>query len=365
MNKQHTQIFFPFGIALLFIFLSNSLYFMMPYEHLNPYEFFQGTELNHFQILNIFIGGVAIPLTAIILGYFLSSLKEAGIQSIILTLTVILAIGVIQSILVFGYDILPGLMIVAVIGCLFLRADKWVTLVSFAVLMFLHLAVNGLGDMFLGGSGPEDTIYTNIQEVNAFSSVFLSTDYLAIVGTNLEIFWQSTLSNIYTVILSILPFILLGISFCQFNMAKFIKVNPGMVTFLIIMILGGGFTIKILQIVSLGSSSVFTIAEVIGGSLLSAGIYLIALAGSIYMPKRVTDVISNVGSRGLTVYIAFNIIMMFLSYGIGMGLYGEISIGIIFSIGLGLYVLMILAANIMKRFNIKIVEDLIIINRRK
>lgn len=365
MNKQYTQNFFPFGIALLFIFLSNSLYFMMPYEHLNPYEFFQGDELNHFQILNIFIGGVAIPLTAIILGYFLSSVRGAGIQSVILTLAAVLVVGVIQSILVFGYDILPGLVLVAMIGCLFLRTNKWVTLISFAVLMFLHLTVNGFGDMFLGGSGLEDTIYTNIQEVNAFSSVFLSTDYLEIVGTNLEIFWQSTLSNIYTVILSILPFILLGISFYQFNMAKFIKENPGMVTFLIIMILGGGFTIKILQVVSLGSSSVFTIAEVIGGSLLSAGVYLIILAGSLYMPKVVTDVILNMGRRGLTVYIGFNIIMMFLSYGIGLGLYGEISIGLIISIGFGIYVLMILAANIMARLNIKGVEDLITINRRK
>lgn len=365
MSKYRTNLFFSLSIAILFVLLMNSLYFFLPYEHLNPYEYFQGTELSHFQILNIIIGGAAIPLVAIIAGSLIKSLPAEKTGTMLGSLVVILIIGAAMAVLLFGYDMLPAVALVTIIGCLFLKANRWVTLVSFLVLMFLHILVNGFGEILFMGNNPGDTIYTNIQEMNEFSSVYRNTDYFAVVGMNIEVFLRFTLSNIYAVILSVLPFTLLGISMVQFNVMKYIKENPGMISFLVIMILGGGFTIKILQVVSLGSESAFIISEVIGGTLLAAGFYLVLLLLSEYLPQAVTNVCASVGRRGLSVYVLSSIIMALVSYGIGMNLYGDAPISVVVGLTLVIYGITAVIGWCLQRFNVKSLEEIAIIHRRK
>lgn len=364
LNKDQINIFFTLGAALIFIFLMNALYFLLPYEHLNPYEYFQGSELNHFQIFNLFSGGVGVPLAAMILGSLISSLDEFGTKSAVLTIAGVLIIGVVQSILVFGYDTLPVIALVTIIGCLFLKVNRWVVLASFAVLMLIHIMVNGFFELLIN-SGLDDQIYTNIQEVNEFSSIFRSSDYLAMVGINLEVMRDSLWTGIYNNVISILPYTLLGITMYRFSVLKYIQKNIGMMTFLALVVLGGGITIKLLQVVSLGSSSIFTVGEVIGGGLLAAGIYLVLLMAGLFLPEKLVKILSDTGRHALTAYVLFNIVMMFLSYGIGFSLYGELSIAAVTGAAFVIYLAVVVIMNLIQRFNIKSLEDIVVINRIK
>lgn len=364
MNKEQNQLYFMLGAALLIVFLANALYFAMPYAHLNPYEFFQNAELSHFQFLNLLIGGVGIPLIAVIAGSLMYSMRHAGTSSIVMTLIIVLIIGVIQSIFVFGYDFLALLSLSLLIGCFFLRVNRWITLVSFAVLMMIHMMLNGFLELVLI-SGLEDQIYTNIQEVNSFSSVYRSSDYMAVVTTNLEVFLNHSVTGGYENLIMILPYVMLGIVFSQFNVIKYIKENTGMMIFLALVILGGGVTIKLLQIISLGSGSVFTVSEVIGGGLFAVGMYLILLMSGLFLPEKISVLFQNTGRKALTAYILFNIIMMVIFYGIGFSMYGERSILEITGYVLLSYTGIVILMNILSYFKVKSIEESVRIDRRK
>ncbi|MHC0553001.1 hypothetical protein [Salinicoccus sp. CNSTN-B1] len=49
------------GFALFLALLMNGLYFMMPYDAVNPYEYLHGINLSTFLALDIFIGGAVVP----------------------------------------------------------------------------------------------------------------------------------------------------------------------------------------------------------------------------------------------------------------------------------------------------------------
>lgn len=363
MTNEKTHIYFTIAVSLLFLGLANGLHFFMPYEHVSPYEYFSGEELSAYLVLNIFVGGVAVPLIAIGLGYLIAGVSHTGMKSLMATLAAALLVGVVQAILIFGYDVLVSLALVTAIGCLFLKSDRWVTLFGFLVLFIMNMMLNGLGAIYFDTAGPSDIIYTDIQEVNSQTSVFSGSDIFAIIGMNLQIFWEQTAATASQMVLTILPYILFGISFHQFNVMDYVRKNAGIVTFLVLMILGGGFSIKLLQVISVGSQSAMIIAETIGGGMLAIGFFISLMGLSVHLP--VGKVFAPAGRRGLTVYILMNIVMMIISYGFGFQYYGELSVGGITAVVAVTYVFLISVMHVFRRYNIKSFEDLILFDLRK
>ncbi|MFC4983758.1 hypothetical protein ACFPFV_00160 [Salinicoccus siamensis] len=59
-----------------------------------------------------------------------------------------------------------------------------------------------------------------------YTSVFRDTDYFAIVAMNIEIFSQNALSSLYGLIFTVLPWLLIGLSFGKLDVVRMIADGP-------------------------------------------------------------------------------------------------------------------------------------------
>ncbi len=364
-TDKRQNIFFVISAGLLLLGLYNGLRFSLPFDVINPYEYFHGSERTNFQIVNIFIGGAVVPLISIAAGFLLMTFRAHRPVNVILTMIVMLFFIMISTVFFFGFDVLPGIMIMLIVAALFLRIDKKIILASFGFLFALHLIFNGLLILWSGFGSPGDIIYSSIQQVNRFSSVFGGSDYFAIIGLNLEVFMTYRLSEWFMWTLTILPWIFLGMVLYHSDIAGLIRHNTGMMITVTIALLAGGIMIKINEVLSLGSFAAANLAEYFGGPLLGAGYFMALLMIGMFLPYKVRRVFGAAGEKGLTFYIAFNFIMVVLFYGPGFGLFGEVSIGTTISIVLAVYVLLLAVAGVLSRYGIKTLEHLSIVNIKK
>lgn len=86
---------------------------------------------------------------------------------------------------------------------------------------------------------------------------------------------------------------------------------------------------------------------------------------SLFLPEKVRALFAAAGEKGLTLYIAFNFVMVVLFYGPGFGLFGEVSIMTTVSIVLAVYAVLLVLAFILKRQEIKTLEQLSVVNIKK
>ena len=346
------------AIAILLLGLSNGLRFTIPVDVINPYEYFYGTERTHFQIMNIFLSGAAVTLAAVAGGYMLMTFKHHPLVNIILTLIVMLFISLLSAVFFFGFDVLPGIILMLIIAAFFIMADRRVVLGAFVLLFALHVIFNGVMVVLSGLNSPGDIIYSSIQEVNRFSSVFRNNDYFAIIGLNLEVFFTYELSGWFMWILTILPWTLLGIVLYRFNVAELFRNNAVMMISITIALLAGGLAIKMIEVISLGSYTASEFATRFGGPLLGTGYFMLLFLIYNLLPEKLSGVFGAAGEKGLTMYILSNFIMMFVSYGIGFTLYGEVSIGNMTFIIMIIYAVSVVIMNVLKRYDVKTLEEL-------
>lgn len=362
-NRQH--IYFVIGAAILLLGLYNGLRYATPIEVINPYEYFHGTERTNFQILNIFIGGTVVPLVSIAAGALLMTFRESRPVNVILTLLVMLFFIMISTVFFFGFDVLSGVIIMLIIAALFMKLDKKIILAAFGFLLALHFVFNGLILLWGGLTSPGDIIYSSIQQVNRFSSVFGGSDYFAIIGLNLEVFMTYQLSSGFRWTLTILPWIFLGMVFHQSDIRGLIRNNTGMMLTIAAALTIGGLMIKMIEILSVGSFAATGLATHFGGPLLGAGYFMGLLLISMYVPEKVRAVLTAAGTKGLTVYIAFNFVMMLIFYGPGFGLFGEVAIMTAVFTVIAVYAALVVLAMVLKRYDIKTLEELSVVNIEK
>lgn len=346
------------AIAILLLALSNGMRFTIPLDVINPYEYFYGTERMHFQIMNIFLGGAAVSFAAVAAGYMLMAFKDHPLMNIILTLVVMMIVSVISAVFLFGFDPLPGILLMLIIAAFFIRTDRRVVLGAFVLLLLLHIIVNGLMVVISGMHSPGDIIYSSIQEVNRFSSTFRSSDYFAIIGLNLEVFFTYQVSEWLMWVLGILPWTLLGIVLYRFNVAELFKNNGMLMISMTAALLTGGLLIKMIEVISIGSFTAAEFAERFGGPLLGTGYFMLVFLIYNLLPEKLSKVFGAAGEKGLTVYVLSNILMAFASYGIGFTLYGEVSISNMIFIILIIYAVLLVIMNILRHYDVKTLEEL-------
>lgn len=349
------------AIAILLLGLSNGMRFTIPLDVINPYEYFFGIERTHFQIMNIFLGSAAVSFAAVAGGYMLMSFKEHRLLNITLTLVVMLIVSVLSAIFLFGFDPLSGIILMLIIAAFFIRADKRIVLGSFVLLLLLHVIVNGVMVVLSGLNSPGDLIYSSIQDVNRYSSIFRSSDYFAIIGLNLEVFFTYELSRWFMWILGILPWMLLGIVLYKFDVAELFKNSGLLMISITAALLLGGLAIKMIEIISVGSFTAAEFAERFGGPLLGVSYFMLMFLLYDHLPEKISGVFGAAGEKGLTVYIMSNIIMAIASYGIGFTLYGEVSIGNMIFIVMITYAVLLVIMNILRHYGVKTLEELSVV----
>lgn len=346
------------GLAFLGILLMNGLFFMMPYEALNPYEYLSGSNLSTFQVLDIFIGGAIVPLVALATGYLINAFRYYGIGNLAKVAAFVLALGIVQTFFIFAFDFLPGLVLMALVALLFLKAHWAVSLLAALLLFFFHLTANVLVGFFASVGSPTDIIYTAMQDVQEFTSVFRSTDYFAIIALNIELFSRNVISTLYGLLFTVLPWLLVGMSLGRLDIVRFIRSNPVMHIILFIVLAGGGMAIKMIQVLTLGSYSGRLLAENFGGPVLALGYFLLMMYLTTIVPSSVLEVFRRMGRYFLTLYILSNVVFMMIFYGIGAGMYGEMEIAAMIWTVLIILVFLMVLATVMHRYRIRSIEDL-------
>lgn len=336
----------------------NGLYYMMPYSVINPYEYFSGNELGSFQVLNIFIGGTVMPLVALTAGYMLDYYRHLGIVHLGKVHILLLILGTMQAVFIFAFDLLPGLVLMGLVALPFLWTKSFVALISAVILFGFHLTVTVASGYFSNAGGPTDVIYSAIQEMNEYSSIFKGMDYFAIIGLNIEIFTQDLISRLYELIFTVLPFILTGIAVSKFNIAEVMRDSQILTLILFMALTGSGIALKLVQVLTLGSFLGTLIADNFGGMMLTFGYFVLLLFLTMILPQRVRRVFEVPGEKIITIYIIANIILFLVFYGIGFGLYGEVSVGIMVMITLSVYIFLLLLSHLMRRLNITGIEHL-------
>lgn len=346
------------AIAILLLGLSNGMRFTIPLDVINPYEYFYGTERMHFQIINIFLGGAAVSFAAVAAGYMLMTFKDHPLVNIILTLVVMLIVSMISAVFLFGFDPLPGIILMLIIAALFMRADRRMVLGAFVLLFSLHVIVNGVMVVISGLNAPGDIIYSSIQEVNRLTSTFRSSDYFAIIGMNLEVFFTYQLSDWFMWIMGILPWTLLGIVLYRFNVAELFKYNGVLMISITLALIAGGLLIKMIEVISIGSYTAAEFAERFGSPLLGTGYFMLVFLIYNLLPEKLSKIFGAAGEKGLTVYVLSNVLMAAASYGIGFTLYGEVSIGNMIFIVIIIYAVLLVIMNALRHYNVKMLEEL-------
>ncbi|WP_186365432.1 DUF418 domain-containing protein [Salinicoccus cyprini] len=346
------------GIILIGVLLLNGLHFMMPFDALNPYEYLSGSNLSSYQVLDIFIGGAIVPLVALAIGYTIHQFKSYGIGNLAKITAFVLALGIVQTFFIFAFDFLPGLALMTLVALFFLRTGSAVTFISGMALFLFHLVANVLVSLFTDIGSPSDIIYTALQDVNNYTSVFTNTDYFAMISLNIEIFSANGPSTLYGLVFTVLPWLLIGISLGQIGIAKFAKSNLLLSTFLFIILAGGGMAIKIIQVLTLGSYSGRLLAENFGGPVLALGYFVLLIQLTVMVPARILEIFGRMGRYALTLYILSNVIFMLIFYGIGMRLYGELEITGMIWMALVVYIFLMVLATVMHRFKISSLEKL-------
>ena len=346
------------GFALFLALLMNGLYFMMPYDAVNPYEYLHGINLSTFLALDIFIGGAVVPLIALVGGYLLHSYRGIGVGNLAKVLGFLLALGIVHTFFVHAFDFLPGLALMGLVTVLFVRAHWSAPLFSGLALFAVHLTANVLVGFFTNIGSPTDIIYTAMQDVTEYTSVFRDTDYFAIVAMNIEIFSQNALSSLYGLIFTVLPWLLIGLSFGKLDVVRMIAAGPVMAIVLFVVLAGGGIAMKMAQVLTLGSYSGRLLAENFGGPVLALGYFFLLAYATIVLPGRIIGVFSRAGRYIVTLYVLSNIMFMLVFYGIGMRLYGEMEISSMIWLASAVYIFLLVLSAVMEKYNVKGIEHL-------
>lgn len=337
---------------------------MMPLNEIYPFEYFFGGDLNAYNIVDIITGGSVIPLISIIVGYMLSQYGYTGKKHLAKVLGIALIILILNSVLIFGFDKMPFVILMAFIGLVFVGRHWVITLAAAITLFILHLIFNVVLEIITGLNSNIQHMYSGIQRVNELISTYRSADYLAIVNMNIDTLTAGGPDSLYNAVFIILPSVLLGVSLKELKLAGFIKDSPYISGGMIMVLLAGGIATKLLQVLSLGTTTGETLGEEFGGPVTAIGYFMVLAYIADSIPKRVFNLFYNLGRYGLTSYIAFNILMMFIFYGFGLAMYGQISVQMLLIIVAVIYILMVIVSNVFAKYNIDALEQTFLINKK-
>lgn len=326
LKTEEGSIKFILAVALFPVLLMNGMYYMMPFDAINVYEYLSGDELSSYHLINIFTGSAVMPLVALITGYMLDCWRGRGVSDLVKITVTVFLIGALQSVFIFAWDFLPGLALSALVGLLFLKSKWFVPLISAVLLFVFHMAVNVLPDILENIGSPTDKMYSAIQTVNEQTGIFRSSDYFAIISKNIEIFTADIPGTVYALMFTVLPWVLLGMALSKLDIRDMLSANHLLTVAMFITLAGGGLALKLIQVVTLGTYSGTLLADNFGGPVLALGYFILLMFIADVIPEKAGALFAPLGGRVLTMYIAQNVLLVFIFYGVGFTAYGDISI---------------------------------------
>ena len=358
LKHSNNAIYFTGGIALFLLFLYNGLYFMLPLNEVNPFEYFFGLDLQVFNLINILTDGTVLPLLAIISGYLLNMHQDVQKRILSKNIVILSLVLLFSSILLFPFDHIILLSLMLFVGLIFIGKHWIFTLAAGLILFIIHLLINVVLEIIQGLNSNIQHMYSGIQTVNEYLSIYRSSDYLAMVNNNLDVLLDQPINSIILAVFTILPWILIGIALNQVKLETFFKDSPYLgIAFIMVLILGG-LSVKLIQVLTLGNIVGESLGEGFGGPVLAVGYFMFLMYMANLIPEFLKRYFVSMGKYGISLYLIFNIIMMFIFYGIGFTLYGEITVQIMILLVTGIYCFFILLCQLLKKKNTPLIESI-------
>ncbi|TAA73193.1 DUF418 domain-containing protein [Planococcus salinarum] len=342
------------GFALLGILLINMLAFHSPFSYIDPYTWFDGPgDQATFAFLDIFIQASFYPLFAMLFGYGLGiqflraeARNKSFAPMAVKRLAVLLVFGILHAFLIWFGDILITYAIMGflLIGMMRLES-KWLLrlgLLIYAIPQALLLMI------LFAAVAADSSFYTGIQEVQDSIAAYGG-------GTFAEIFRQrfddwmygNNALNYIVLTVTILPFTMIGAAAAKWRL---IERADELKKLWIGLAVGGfalGLLLKLMPYIIEPNIAITFLQDIFGGPLLAVAyaaiIALITRHGSVPLLLRP---LVKAGRMSLTIYITQSLIATTIFYSYGLGLYGQVNLLTGTLLGLGIFAVQLIFAEI-------------------
>lgn len=346
------------GFAILGIFFVNMPAFFSPIYYYNPATYWETTSdrfLN--SLVDFFAQASFYPLFAFLFGYGAIILagrlyiKELSFPKYFSRrLVILLLFGFVHAFLLWHGDILITYAICGFFFILFHKCKGKTLLITgvliyfivYSMIIFSFAAFEGLEDSnsMIGSLDNQEAIETSLQVYSkgSFSEIFSQryNDWLLVNGP----------SNIWLLVLDILPLILIGAGFAKQKWLENVQKHKKLLVCFMIFSFIGGVVCKLLPF--LDGKLPYTrmmVQDYIGGPLLA--LFYITFIVLLVENRRVYALLkpfSYVGRMSISNYLLQSLVCTTIFYSYGLGFYGQISFTMGFCLVILLYSLQILAS---------------------
>jgi len=344
------------GISLLGIVIVNMISFNAPVLYYNPYEWWKDSDAEVYQWVELIFQSSFYPIFAMMFGYgsviLRQRIKDRGLSFThlyIKRLLFLLVIGLLHAFFIWSGDILANYAIYGMLLMVLLELSGEVLLIS-GIMLFLipnllfilYILVNAIID-------PNTTLmYADIANVNKAFNTYSTEGYLEITKQRITD-WIAVngSSNLFFSVFSILPLMMIGAGASKMNWLQNAKIHKKKWLFLFIVTFVIGIFLKSLPVLIDSNLAFKLIQQTIGGTIFSIAIvsFIVFLMTNRICEKLLRP-IATAGRMSLTIYLVQSIVGSLIFYHYGLGLYGGLTLLSCVLMGLFIYIIQIIIAEI-------------------
>ncbi|MFC4353614.1 DUF418 domain-containing protein [Chryseomicrobium palamuruense] len=354
-RERYKEIDVLRGIALLGILLVNMLVFHSPYIYIDPFSWYQlPKDQQTSQIIDIWFQGSFYPLFAMLFGFGLAlqadRMKDQFIRFGIKRMGVLLVLGILHVLLLWAGDILITYAASGFILLFLLRLSKmWLitlgTLFYFIPNAAILLLLYGIEKLDPSSSA----IYTSIQGLEESIEAYGS-------GSFIEIFFQRLADWNYMnqngffllwMLFSILPLMMFGAFAAKASIVNWVRTKRVTAFVIGVLFFAMGTWIKWIPYLSEGTNFTGTLQTTIGGPIQAIGyalLLLVLLVNTVHL--FLWRPFERAGRMSLTIYLLMSLLATTFFYSYGLGFYGKVDVLTGTWIGIGLYALCVIFAEL-------------------
>lgn len=343
------------GFALLGIIVVNMLFFHSPYIYVDPFTWYQSpADKQAYQWIDIWVQGSFYPLFAMLFGFGLAlqaeRFKGDFLRFGMKRMTVLLAIGIVHVLLLWAGDILITYAASGFVLLFLLRLPKvWLLILS----LLMYLLPNGAILLLIYGVvlyEPENAaIYTSIQGVESSILAYGSGSWVEVFNQRIEDWLYINQGGLFLIwmLFTILPLMMFGAWAAKAGIIQMIREKKEKVLLLSLLFLAVGTFLKWVPYLSEGTIFTATLQDSFGGPIQAIGYALLFIGFVQFSPRFVLwSLFEKAGKMSLSIYLLMSFLATLFFYSYGLGFYGKVDIATGTWIGLGIYVLCLIFAEL-------------------
>lgn len=354
-TKRFREVDILRGIALLGIVIVNMLFFHSPYIYFDPFTWYQlPADQQTYQIIDIWFQGSFYPLFAMLFGFGLATqyekMQTAFLRFGMKRMGVLLVIGILHVLLFWAGDILITYAASGFVLLFLLKLSKfWLLLLGTLFYVVPNGAINLLLYFYAKLDPDSATMYSSIQGIEQSILAYSSGNVLEIFSQRMDDWMYMNQGGFFLIwmLFTIVPLMMFGAAAAKANIVPWIHGHKGKAVSLGVLFLVVGTVIKWVPYFTEGTIFTGSIQDSFGGPLQALGyafilITLIASTSKFILWRS----FEKAGKMSLTIYLLMSVLATTFFYAYGFSFYGKVDVTTGTWIGIGLYLLGIIFAEL-------------------